>query len=157
MERNKESNYYFLPVQHIGTLQLSFLIVFLLFTENTYSVKVSSDGGKGRDKVNQSQTNSLYDLADILGTQVGDEVVEAEKGNQNDETASETDNDEEDKEEDEEDDEEAGKGVPGRHCLNNEWVRTKEDVAREEEVCKMIMEEAIDEYKNCKSIDLKER
>jgi hypothetical protein len=136
---------------------MSFLIVFLLFTENTYSVKVSSDGGKGRDKVNQSQTNSLYDLADILGTQVGDEVVEAEKGNQNDETASQTDNDEEDKEEDEEDAEEAGKGVPGRHCLNNEWVRTKEDVAREEEVCKMIMEEAIDEYKNCKSIDLKER
>jgi hypothetical protein len=136
---------------------MSFLIVFLLFTENTYSVKVSSDGAKGRDKVNQSQTNSLYDLADILGTQVGDEVVEAEKGNQNDETASETDNDEEDKEEDEEDDEEAGKGVPGRHCLNNEWVRTKELLARDEEVCKKIMEEAIDEYKNCKSIDLKER
>ena len=107
--------------------------------------------------MNNSQTDELQDLADELGTGQGKEVVEAELGKLSDETTSVADTDDDDEEDDEDDDEEDGQAAPGRHLLNNEWVRTKELLARDEEVCKVIIEEAIDELKKNKGIDLRER
>ena len=122
-----------------------------------------SEGLKGRYKENKSQTN---DLAYILGNRHDKEVDEAEVGKRNNETVTgadkadedvEDDEDEVDDEDDGEDDEEDGQAFPGRHRLNDEWVRTKELLAHEEVVCKEITEEAIDEFKNSKDIDLRER
>ena len=116
-----------------------------------------SEGLKGRDKENKSQT---IDLAYILGTRHDKEVDEAEVGKRNNGTVTGADKDDEDDEDDEddgEDDEEDGQAFPGRHRLNDEWVRTKELLAHEEVVCKEITEEAIDEFKNSKDIDLRER